>query len=208
MDHTIYSADYSCQGSNPCQGAEPLAPHIPYAKGVNAHLFDMRRVPAGERKTYQVKQLWDRQNEILRLAVLGMKQTEIAKKMGVTPATISNTLGSELAQEKLAIMVAERDATTVDLARQIKEIAPQALEIIKDAMEDNGKLCPRDRVKVAQDVLDRAGYSPVQMVMSANMNIHLTTEDLAELKRRAVSGARMNGVCKDVTPAPSEDHNE
>jgi transcriptional regulator len=182
--------------SSAVNSPEQLAPHIPYAKGGMAHLFDQRRVAPGEKKTYQVKQLWDRQNEILRLSVLGMKQTEIAERLGVTPQTISNTLGSELVQEKMAIMVAERDAATVDLSRQIKELAPKALEIIKDALADNGKLGTKDQVKVAQDVLDRAGYSPVQMVMSANMNIHLTGDDLAEIKRRA----RLAGTCKDVTP--------
>ena len=186
--------------SAPVFPTEPLAAHIPYAHGSGAFLHDKRRTPPGEKSCYQIKQLWERQHEILRRVLLGQKQVDIARDMRISPVTVSNTLNSELAQEKLTVMMAERDASTIDLSRQIKEIAPKALEIIKDALNSNTLLGAKDRVKVAQDMLDRAGYSPVQLSMSANMNVHLTRDDLSELKARAVQAARRSGVMKDVTP--------
>jgi len=95
---------------------------------------DQRRV--SERKRgWQVAEMWDSHHEIARRIILGHTNTAIAAEMNVTPQTISNVRNSPVVQDKLSIMRAARDAGTIDLAHEIADLAPLALEKIKEALE-------------------------------------------------------------------------
>ena len=48
----------------------------------------MARLPEGNRK-YQIKELWNRHEEINRRLLLGQKSKEIAKDLGISEATVS-----------------------------------------------------------------------------------------------------------------------
>ena len=94
----------------------------------------MAKLPSGNRK-YQIKELWDRHHEINRRILLGQKNKEIAEDLNISEATVSYTKNSKLAQDELNVLKAARDASSVDVARQIKEIAPRALEVLEEVME-------------------------------------------------------------------------
>ena len=66
---------------------------------VDVGMMDRRRALTGERKTYEIKQLWDRSKEILCKAAIGMKQVDIAKEMNITSATVSSTINSQLGRD-------------------------------------------------------------------------------------------------------------
>lgn len=151
---------------------------------------DRRFVPDAPRRTWQVSKIWDQHEEVVRRIVLGQKNTEIAGSMKLSQAQVSNIRNSPIIQDKLAIMKGARDAYTIDIARDIKEFAPKALEVLKRIVNGDDPsglpIGPALKARVASDLLDRAGYAPIKSVQVSGVHAHLTLDDIAELKRRAV----------------------
>ena len=90
---------------------------------------DQRRKNGEERKTFEVSEMWEMHHEIVRLLVLGMKNVEICKVLGVSQPMVSYVRNSKVVKDQLAIMRAARDADTIDVARDIREKAPKALAL-------------------------------------------------------------------------------
>ena len=143
----------------------------------------MAKLPTGNRK-YQIKQLWSRHEEINRRLLLGQKSKDIANDLNISEATVSYTKNSKLAQKELGIMKAARDANSVDVAQQIQEIAPQALEILEEIMQGD-ETQQSLKAKVATDLLDRAGYTPPKKVLGMVAHKHFTGDDIEKIKARA-----------------------
>ena len=110
-------------------------------KGVNYN--DTNRVPdrrfrVKPRKSFAVSKIWELHAEITRRILLGQKNTIIAESLGCTPQTVSNVRNSPIIQDRLALMRGARDAHTVDIARDIQEFAPTALELLKELIMGKG----------------------------------------------------------------------
>jgi hypothetical protein len=154
---------------------------------------DLRRAPEGEGpKHWVVSEMWELHHEIVRLLVLGLKNTEIAAKLGCSTQTVSNVRNSPVAQEQITIMRGARDADTVDLAKEIIEIAPVAMNLLKDIIrgENDGVNASIGlRAKEANGMLARAGFGVPQRVQSESVNVHLTSADIANIKDRARSNS-------------------
>lgn len=163
-------------------------------KGVNyndPHRISDRRFKqrVTPRKTHQVAKIWELHDEIARRILLGQKNVVIADALGCTPTTVSNVRNSEVIQDKLAIMKGARDASTVDIARDIQEFAPTALKVLKDIVEGRGigaNASPALRAKEAGHFLDRAGHGAVRR--EERISAHLTAQDIQEIKERAFGG--------------------
>lgn len=141
----------------------------------------MGRLPTGNRK-YQIKEMWSIHHEITRMLLMGMKNVDIAKVLGIDPVTVSYTANSTIVQRQLSIMRGARDAHAVDCAARIKELAPKAVEILGDLMEaeDNAT-----KFKASIAILDRAGHTPVQRVQAETMHMHFTKAEIEDIKKRA-----------------------
>ena len=160
-------------------------------KGINYN--DPKRLPIDRRfkpfepkKVWTVSKIWELHHEIKRRILLGQKNVDIARELGICAQQVSNVRNSPVIQDQLAIMSAERDAATVDIAKQIKELAPIALMRLKEIITKTGpgKDAPIGLVaKEANGILDRAGFSPVKKF--EGVIGHLTNEDIDELKKRA-----------------------
>lgn len=153
---------------------------------------DLRRTPVGQpRKTFQVKEMWDKHLEIARLLHLGMTGRDIAKQMGVTEAMVSYTKNSRVVEDRLEIMRYARDADTIDLSKRIMKFGPRCLDLLEDIIEGKGQA--KDvhinlRAKYADKHLGRMGHGEVKKVQQATM--HLTPAEIQDIKDRA----RSNGV--------------
>lgn len=159
-----------------------------------ARLPDRRRKPPGERKTYDIKQLWNRNHEILNLSVLGLKAEQVAEIVGVTPATVSNTVNSTLGKRKMAAMRGSRDAETLDMAMRIKKVSEKCLDFLDSAMEDEvydaeGNLVQvsvSSKIAIARHVLnDLSGLKAPTRIEGRMAHAHLTLDEIEELKVRA-----------------------
>ena len=148
---------------------------------------DERRV--GEKKGWQVAEMWDSHHEIARRIVLGQSNEEVARDLNCTPQTISNVRNSPVVQEKLAIMRAARDAGTIDLAHEIADLAPLALQRVKEALE-TGRVMGRDLsasniLKEANGLLDREIGKPTQRIDTRGVHGVFTLDDIERIKERA-----------------------
>lgn len=156
---------------------------------------DHRRNDAG-RKTYDIKQVWQRNHEILRLALLGHKNTEIASMLSISTQTVSNTLNSQLGMEKLATMRAERDADAIKVTEEVQRLFPKALEIYEQILHDeSGEADLALKKKTADTILmDLGGHRSPTKVQGQFAHAHLTKDDIEELKRRGAAAARAQGM--------------
>jgi hypothetical protein len=137
-------------------------------------------------------------HEIVRHLLLGQKSTVIADQLGCHKQTVSNVKNSKVVQDKLAIMRGARDANSVDLARQIQEIAPKALENLRQIIEDEtGEIPLHMKAKESNNLLDRAGYGAKTQSEHRHLHAHMTADDIEEIKRRA----RSCGVLAEETEA-------
>lgn len=161
---------------------------------------DKRFVSGKPKKTWQVAKIWEQHEEVIRRITLGQKNTEIASSMNLSPAQISNIRNSPIIQDRLAIMKGARDAYTLDIARDIREFAPTALQILKSLCQGTDEsglpVSPALKAKVATDLLDRAGYAPARQISVQSVHAHLTRDDIEDLKRRAFT----NGLVVEVQP--------
>lgn len=154
----------------------------------------MPRVPTGRRK-YNITHMWQHHHEILRLVLLGHKPADIAQLLGVTPQTVSNTVNSPLGRAKLALMRAERDQNSVNVAAVIKDLQGNALDVVAEFVDpEKGKnKDDRLRLKAAFDLLDRGGHAAPKVIQAQHMHAVIQPQDMVEIKRRS-DAARQAGL--------------
>ena len=158
---------------------------------------DLRKAPrdgSDERNRWVVSHMWEIHHEIARRLVLGQKNVEIAEALNVTPVMVSNVRNSPIVQERITILKGARDADTIDLAREIKEVAPEALGLLKDIIrgENDGANAPIGlRARTSENMLARVGHGVPHKVQTENVHTILTAEDIAEIKRRAQCNANV-----------------
>ena len=163
---------------------------------------DKRRKPAEERKTYDIKQLWQRNHEIVNLAAMGYKGTEIAKILGINQQTVSNTLNSELGQCKLSDIRLDRDEETKKVSEKIRVLTNKALDVYHEIFDDeSGELGLKDKGNFATSFLgEMSGLKAPTRIQSQSVHTILTAEELAEIKKRGIEAARASGLIVDVEP--------
>lgn len=170
----------------------------------NLYGFEMRepdRRRAEKSKRYDIKQLWARNHEILRLALLGHSYKEIAAMLNISPATVSLTLNSELGMKKMSELQLARDAETVDVAREVANLFPQALAIYRRILEDSsGEATLELQKKTADTILmDLGGHRAPSKFQGQVAHAVLTKEDIEALKRRGMEAARAQGILVEST---------
>ncbi len=166
---------------------------------------DLRRANEDERKTYDIKQLWQRSHEIINLTARGFKNVEVAEILGITPQTVSNTINSELGQKKLSDIRVDRDDEAKKISEKIRVLTAQALRTYSEIIEnEKGEATLKDRKDVADTVvLELSGLRAPTRHVSAHMQ--LTPEELAGFKTRGKLAAEQEGVIIDVEVKEVED---
>ncbi len=136
-----------------------------------------------ERK-YQIKVLWDRHREILRLRLLGHFPKDIAVVLGITVPVVNYTINSALGRRHLALMRAARDVETIDVAKEIDKMVPKAIKILDGILDETNpeQASIMLRAKVATDVVERK-LPKVSRV--ENLHAHFTADEINEIKDRA-----------------------
>ena len=133
-------------------------------------------------KTYELKHIRPRHREIARRLVLGESVKQISIDLGMSAHALYLITNSDLFKLELKRLEEQRELETVNIAHQLEEIAPQALDTLEKTMHtaDDDKL----RVSCAKDLLDRAGYGAVQK----NVNVNIDTSNLSlEAKRKLLA---------------------
>jgi len=155
---------------------------------------DKRRTE--NRKTYEIKALWQRSHEIINLAAKGYKNLDIADILGITPATVSNTLNSELGERKLSDIRFGRDEEAKKTSEKIRVLTNKALQTYHDIFDDeSGESNLKDKKAVADTVvLELSGLRAPTKVHSVHASYTLTEEELEGFKKRGLEAARESGI--------------
>ena len=173
--------------------------------GFEMRATDHRRAPEGERKTHDIKQLWQRSHEILRLATLGYKYTEIAKLLNITPATVSSTLNSELGKNKISRLRQKRDNETCDVMKEVARLLPKAIETYEKILDGDQNVTKMMKETADTISMDIGGYRAPTKTQSSSAHVYMTPEDIADFKKRGIAAARASGMIVDVKPKEIEE---
>ena len=133
-------------------------------------------------KSYQIEQMWELHHEVCRLALIGMKQVDIANHLSVSPVMVSYTLRSPIVQRQLNQLKAVRDLDAIDVSKEIQELAPRAVKVLEELMDNE---LPNIKLKAATDILDRAGHAAVRTLRTENIHAHFTADEITDIKKRA-----------------------
>lgn len=159
----------------------------------NKYLYDKRFV---ERRTYNIKTLWQQHDQMLRMLALGHSNVDIAEALGCSAQQVSNVRNSPVSKTKLQELRKALDAEAIDIGARITEFAPRALEVLEDIIAGRTEATIAIRAKYASAHLGRAGFGEVKKV--ASINTHLTRDDIDAIKQRAVHAAQDAGlICED-----------
>ena len=163
---------------------------------------DERRVDLEDKKTYQIKQLWQRSHEIINLAAQGFKNVEIAEIVGVTPACVTMTLNSELGQKKLSDIRMSRDNDVRKTTEKIRVLTAKALQVYHEIFDnESGEATLKDRKDTADTVvLELSGLRAPTKIHSTSVSTVLTAEEIQSFKDRAKKAATQSGMPIDVEP--------
>jgi len=164
---------------------------------------DLRRVSEGEeKKTYNIKQLWQRSHEIINLAARGFKSVDIAKILGITPTCVSLTLNSDLGQKKLSEIRCARDEEAKVTTESIRVLTEKALATYHEIFDnEDGLATLKERKEVADTVLlELSGLRAPTRIQSSNLSMTLSAEEIAAFKSRGVKAAKEMGEAIDISP--------
>lgn len=172
--------------------------------GFDSRLPDARRTyDRSQRKTYDIKALWQRQHEIINLALTGMKNVDIAKILGITKESVSQTLNSELGMKKLSSLREKRDEEAIKIVKEVNELTTKAISIYNDIFD-----APTDQVtyklkKETADtvLLDLAGHRAATKIDTRSMHFTASLEEIEGFKKRGIEAARAAGMIVDIEPA-------
>src|SRR5262245_55466829 len=155
--------------------------------------MDNRKVSPGMARVYEVKEIWNQHQEVIRLIVLGYGNNEIAEIVGYTPQTISNIRNSPIVKERIADLQRGIDTRTMDIASRVRDFEPIALAHLEQIILGNVEgVSAGLRAKTCENYLSRGGHGTVQKVASISMS--LTRDDIEEIKARAKSAAMESGA--------------
>jgi len=165
-------------------------------------MVDRRRSPE---RTFDIKQLWQRNHEIVRLAFLGWKHKDIADHLGVTPTTVSNTVNSTLGKDKLNLMTGARDAQAMDVMEEIQNMIPKAIKVYDDILEDDSPASWSLKKSTADTVIkDILGNVAPKKVEGRFMHAHLGEEAIDRIKERGKTAAAAAGILAESTGEDEE----
>ena len=123
---------------------------------------DRRFAPTTKKKSYDNKRgaLSGIGRQCCRFHVEGLKNVAIAKRLNVTPETVANQLGSDLALAEIAILQQAMNASTVDVGKKILGMQEDAREVVEEIMSVGVK--EENRLRSALYILGVGGHAPVQ----------------------------------------------
>ena len=153
-----------------------------------------KRRRVGERKTYNIQQLWQRSHEIIGLALQGFKQTQIADLLNISPQTVSNTLNSDLGISKLSTLRERRDDDIIKVSEEVARLSKKALQVYEDIFDDSTaghkiKMEAADKV-----LLEMGGHRAPTKIQSTSMSFHANAEEIEEFKKRGLENAKKSGM--------------
>jgi predicted transcriptional regulator len=162
--------------------------------------FDNRKTRNPNGRVVDIKRFYSRQHEIIQLDSLGYKGSEIAKMLGITPATVSNTLNSTLGITAKSDVRKTRDEEYEELRDDVMELTRKSLKVYHEIFDDRDKNVSQLLKKGTADtvVLELSGLRVPTKVDSRSVHYNATKEEIEEFKKRGMEAAKASGRIIEV----------
>ncbi len=155
---------------------------------VRTKLRDGRKLPSNEPRSYEIAEMRNVHHRMVELSFLGYSHIDIAAMLDRTPQNISDVLSSDLAKAHIEALQLARDENSITVAKQLKELAPEALRLIKtslvrknkDMLADEEMKIDRLHKDIALEILDRTGHTVPKQ--SNQFHLHLTKSQISNIK--------------------------
>ena len=139
-----------------------------------------------------LKKLSPIHDEIIRRLLLGERPSVIAQDLGIDQGRLSVLMNQDpLFIEAYKAKKEEVDKNYSDVAIAIRRQAPKAFKVLMDLMLAENEPIPYTvRANIARDILNRAGFVPIQKVQSASYHEHKIVpfeQRLRNMKRTGTS---------------------
>jgi len=151
-----------------------------------------------EPRKFDIKMLWQRNHEILGMFLSGMPMNDIATKLNITPASVSNTVNSQLGEQKLAEMRKERDSEYIDVGKKVAELAEKALSVYEDILNNDTVSYNLKKATADTLLMDLGGHRAPIKIDSRSVSLSASMEELEEFKRLGHAAAKEAGFLIDI----------
>lgn len=149
-------------------------------------------------RSFDIKQLWQRSHEILNLALLGHKQVDIAKMLDIHPQTVSNTLNSSLGMQNISDKRKSRDEEYAELHEDVMELTRKSLKTYHEILDNPSEGSKLKKETADTVVLELSGIRVPTRIDSRSVNFSLSSEEIAEFKRRGIEAAKAAGKLVEI----------
>ena len=160
--------------------------------------FEMIELPDGRRTdrsgTYEAKNLWQVHHEIINLALQGIKNTEIATMLNVSPTTVSNTLNSRLGKAKLKGMRVERDKEAIEVDKEVRRLAEKAIAAYDEIFDSDNASLSLKKSTADTVLMDLGGHRAPTKIDARSLNMSLTAEEIAGFVERGKRASKAAGL--------------
>lgn len=165
-----------------------------------------------------LKELRSQHRSIIQMSFNGFKNNEIAEKLGMSPATISQILRSPLGQAYLNGLIDKAQEDTLDVRKKLISLNKGALGTIERILDPKQKAPFNVQLTAAKDVLDRNGYKPSDK-FEIDVFSHKTDDEIeneirameAAVARSQIAKAHQNGHDEESSEGyslPLDDHTQ
>jgi predicted transcriptional regulator len=139
--------------------------------------------------------------EILRLAITGLRNDQIAAELGCGKQTVSNILNSEVAQYALRNLHEMRDRDAVEIGDRIESASKLAMTVIEETLNGSRPVENKELAKVAFHTLGLAGYTPTKKIENTQKYL-VSAELLASVNAIAAANQPLRTIpAETITPA-------
>ena len=139
--------------------------------------------------TPTLSSLKTRHREIARLMLLGKSNNEISELIGISPTRISQIKSDPMFRGYLASLEERCDRQVMDVRQRLANLSHEALDVVEELLKDDKSSI---QLAAAKDILDRAGYKPVEKVETVNLSAVLSPEELQAI-RHNIQRAKAEG---------------
>ena len=166
------------------------------AKRQSLYGFESREVDnryGTREKVHDIKQLWQRSHEIIGLALRGIKQKKIAEMLNISEACVSNTLNSELGQEKLSELRKSRDEEFVKVATEVDRLAKKCMDVYEEILDSPNATLSLKKETADTLIMDIGGHRAPTKIDTRSTNLTASLEEIEEFKKLGIEAAKDAG---------------
>lgn len=154
-----------------------------------------------------LKELRSQHRNIIQMSFNGFKNNEIAEKLGLAPATISQILRSPLGQAYLNGLTDKSQEDTLDVRKKLISLNKDALNTITRILDPKIKAPFNVQLTAAKDVLDRNGYKPSDK-FEIDVYSHKSDDEIENEIRAMEAAVARSQITQGNADTEEESHDE